>query len=82
MIVAEWGAAEDPADPGREASWFDDAATQLKEWPDVVAVLYFDADRGCARWVDSSPETLAAFRAMGADPYFNPPTTVLTSPAP
>jgi len=77
MIVAEWGAHEDPADPGREASWFDDASAQLQQWPGIVAVLYFDADRGCARWVDSSPETLAAFQAMAAAPYFNPPQTVL-----
>jgi len=47
-----------------------------------VAVLYFDADRGCARWVDDSAASLAAFRAMGADAYFNPPHTVVTSPAP
>src|SRR3954452_9092392 len=77
MIVAEWGAHEDPADPGREASWFDDAAAQLKQWPGIGAVLYFDADRGWGRGVDSSPETLAAFQAMAAAPYFNPPQTVL-----
>ena len=69
MIVAERGAHEDPADPGRKALWVEDAAAQVEQWPGVVAVLYFDADRGCARWIESSPETLAAFRVMGADPY-------------
>ena len=49
---------------------------QLQRWPGIVAVLYFDADRGCPRWVDSSASSLAAFRAMGAEPYFNAPTTV------
>jgi hypothetical protein len=80
MVVAEWGAHEDPADPGREASWFDEASAQLQQWPGIVAVLYFDADRGCARWVDSSPQTLDAFRAMASNPYFDAPTTVVTSP--
>jgi hypothetical protein len=47
-----------------------------------VAVLYFDADRGCARCVDGSAETLAAFRAMAADPYFDPPQTVVMWPVP
>ena len=76
MIVAEWGVREDPAVPGRKASWIDDASAQLQRWPGIVAVLYFDADRGCPRWVDSSSSSLAAFRAMGAEPYFNPPTTI------
>ncbi len=76
MIVAEWGVREDPASPGRKATWIDDASAQLQRWPGIVAVLYFDADRGCPRWVDSSASSLAAFRAMGAEPYFNPPTTI------
>jgi hypothetical protein len=38
--------------------------------------------RGCARWVDSSPQTLEAFRVMGSGPYFNPPSSILPSPAP
>ena len=76
MIVAEWGVREDPAAPGRKATWIDDASAQLQRWPGIVAVLYFDADRGCPRWVESSASSLAAFRAMGAEPYFNPPTTV------
>jgi hypothetical protein len=82
MIVSEWGAHEDPADPGREAAWIEDAAAQLKQWPDVIGVLYFEADRGCARWVDSSPQTNEAFRVMGAGPHFNPPSSILPSPAP
>ena len=58
-----------------------DAHTEQLAWPDIVGVLYFDADRGCARWVDDSAASLAAFRAMGADPYFNPSQAVLPSPA-
>jgi plastocyanin len=76
MMVAEWGGREDPAVPGRKATWIDEASTQLKKWPDIVGVLYFEADRGCSRWVDSSASSLASFRAMVADPVFNPPPAI------
>jgi plastocyanin len=80
MIIAEWGGREDPAAPGRKATWIDEASTQIKEWPDIVGVVYYDADKGCARWVDSSTSSLASFQAMGADPYFNPvPSISITS---
>jgi plastocyanin len=80
MIIAEWGGHEDPAVPGRKATWIDQASTQLKLWPDIVGVVYYDSDKGCDRWVDSSPSSLASFRAMGADPYFNPaPSISITS---
>ena len=82
MIIAEWGAHEDPADPGRKATWIDQASTQLKLWPDIAGVLYYDADKGCDRWVDSSAASLASFRAMGADPYFNPPPTIAITSGP
>ena len=70
------GRPRGPGRPGRKAAWIDDASAQLQRWPGIVAVLYFDADRGCPRWVDSSSSSLAAFRAMGAEPYFNAPTTI------
>src|SRR3954451_13424740 len=82
MIVAEWGGREDPATPGRKATWIDEASTQLKEWSDIVGVLYYDADKGCARWVDTSPSSLASFQAMAADPYFNPPPTISITSGP
>jgi plastocyanin len=82
MIIAEWGGREDPALPGRKATWIDEASTQLKLWPDIAAVLYYNADKGCARWVDTSASSLASFRAMGADPYFNPPPTISITSGP
>ncbi|HJX07850.1 MAG TPA: hypothetical protein VJ736_07250 [Actinomycetota bacterium] len=81
-MIAEWGGREDPAVVGRKATWIDEASSQLKLWPDIVGVLYFDADRGCARWVDSSPSSLTSFRAMGADPYFSPPPTIMITSGP
>jgi plastocyanin len=82
MMIAEWGGHEDPASPGRKATWIDQASTQLKLWPDIVGVLYYDADNGCDRWVDSSPSSLASFRAMAADPYFNPPPSITITSGP
>lgn len=82
MIVAEWGGREDPAAPGRKATWIDESSTQLKEWPDVVGVIYYDADKGCARWVDTSASSLASFTAMAADPYFNPPPSISVTSGP
>jgi plastocyanin len=82
MIVAEWGGHEDPAVAGRKATWIDQASTQVKLWPDIAGILYYDADNGCDRWVDSSASSLASFRAMAADPYFNPPPTISITSGP
>jgi hypothetical protein len=82
MMIAEWGGREDPAVAGHKATWLDEASTQLKRWPDIVGVLYFEADRGCSRWVDSSASSLASFRTIAADPYFNPPPTITITSGP
>ena len=76
MIVAEWGAHEDPAQPFRKARWIQEAATQLALWPDVKGAVYYHNDRGCPRWVDSSPASLDAFRDIGADPWLSPPAGI------
>ena len=80
MFVAEYGTGEDDQDPNGKAQWFTDAADQLKRWPEIKGVSYFNVGGGypCARYVDSSPQSLSSFQAMGADPYFNAP--VATSP--
>ncbi len=67
--------------PGRKAQWFRDAAATLKGWPEFKGVAYFHVhlNQGCPRWFDSSDSSLAAFREMALDPYFNPPPA--TSPA-
>ncbi len=82
LLIAEWGATEDAALPGRKATWINEASTQLKLWPAIKGVMYFDTNSGCARWLDSSASSLAAFAAMGADPYFNPPPTLTIDSGP
>jgi hypothetical protein len=78
MIIPEWGAVEDPDDPGAKAAWFEDARSVLKSWPEIKAVSYYhNDDDDCDWWVDTSEQSLDAFTAMGADPYFNPPPPLI-----
>jgi plastocyanin len=81
MVIAEYGTGEDPAIPGRKAQWFANFADQVKAWPEIKGVSYYNVGNGsCDRYVDTSPSSLLEFQNMGADPYFNPPvpTTPVT----
>jgi plastocyanin len=74
MVVAEYGTGEDPDIPGRKAQWFANFADQMKAWPEIKGVSYYNVGNGsCDRYVDTSPSSLLEFQDMGADPYFNPP---------
>jgi hypothetical protein len=71
LMVGEFGAQE--RNPGEKAQWLTEAREALKtKFPGIKAVVYFDADKDYDWRVTSSPETLAAFRAMAQDPWFNP----------
>jgi large repetitive protein len=81
LMIAEWGSDEDPADPLHKGEWITEAAATIKTWPEVKAVAYFHSGPPaptCNWWIDSTPASLAAFQAMGADPYFNPPPPLVT----
>jgi len=83
MFISEWGSNEDPGVVGHKAQWITDAAATLKTWPEVKVETYYNNGPPAAscNWrVDSSPSSLAAFQAMGADPYFNPPWPVPNPP--
>jgi plastocyanin len=81
MIVAEYGSGEDdiPEDgeQGTKAEWFTNASDTLRGWPEIKGVSYFNVGGSCARYVDSSPESLDAYTAMGASLYLNPPTATI-----
>jgi hypothetical protein len=76
IMVGEYGVVEDA--PGDKAAWVEAARVTLaQQFPEIAAVVYFHAlrDRDGVQYdwrMDTSPESLAAFQAMGADPYFNP----------
>ena len=73
---------------GSKAQWIRDAETAMKNrFPDLAAFLWFNIDKGGHDWrVDSSTESLAAFRSLVSDPYFavdspGAAATVVTGPA-
>lgn len=74
MIAAEWGTGEDPADPNRKAQWFTDALATAETWPELKGIAYYDSGKNplCLRWINTTPESQAAFNAIGHDPWFNP----------
>lgn len=73
MVIAEWGTGEDPATVGRKAQWINSLSAMAKGWSNLVEVNIYHSGRNknCPRYADTSPSSLAAFDAMGADPYFN-----------
>jgi plastocyanin len=73
LYVAEWGSMEDPDVPGRKADWIEDASATIRSWPEVKMLAYYHNEGDCPWWVDSSQRSLNAFKAMGAEAYFNPP---------
>lgn len=77
LFVTETGTAEDPANPTRKAQWIRDMATTAKSWPNLQAIVWFQAgNRNKYFAVNSSPAALQAFTCVGHDPYFggNGPT--------
>jgi hypothetical protein len=75
MMIAELGVSEDPNQPGRKADWYRQAAQQLPDFPDIKAVVYYNAAPQCPNWVDSSPQSLAGFQDLAKSSYFIRRTT-------
>ena len=70
LMIAEFGVQERGS--GEKANWLRAAGASLKRrFPRIAAVVYFSSDKRYDWWLDSSPDALAAFRAVAADPYFN-----------
>jgi hypothetical protein len=85
LMVSETGTVEDPADPGRKAAWYLDAAAALaRSMPQVRAVVYFDQGGSCDWRPDTSARSLQGFVGFARDPFFggdgSAPTTT-TPPA-
>jgi Big-like domain-containing protein len=92
MMIGRYGTVED--DPGVKAAWVDAARHALQgNLSGIDAVVYDSTVAPAAtadgasddRRMDTSDESMAAFAAMGADPWFNPavettlPDTVIES---
>ena len=86
-MLAEWASTTQGGD---KAAWITEAAELLKQpgWEQFIAVSYFSrpdpSNPGCNFPIYSSPSVTAAFRAMGADPFYGgggspppPPTNTI-----
>jgi hypothetical protein len=86
IMIGEYGAQEQPGDPGAKAEWMrvaHEVFTNIKPrsaecnwcgaYSDVAALVYFDVDYGKhGDWrIMSSDETLAAYAIAAKDPYTN-----------
>jgi hypothetical protein len=86
LVIAEFGSVEDPAVAGRKAQWFTDFQNMLKQPGHgqfrAVAEWYSGSSNPgpCLFTIDSSPSSLSAFKAWGADSQYADmavaPTTV------
>jgi Right handed beta helix region len=86
LMVAKTGTVEDPADPGRKAAWYREAAgTLARSMPLVRAVVYFDQGGRCDWRPETSPQSMRGFVDFARDPFFGPagePSGPPPTPAP
>ncbi len=86
LMLAEWGTVEHATNPSAKAAWFADARELFKEprYSQFVGIAYFNSPwvGNCTWQVDTTPQSLNAFSAMGADPFYQaaqePDTTGIT----
>ncbi len=72
-MITETGTLEDPTDPGRKAAWFQGAEAWLHTHSNIRAFIYFNTTVRWPWWIDTSPQSLAAFRALANNPLFRNP---------
>jgi hypothetical protein len=74
LMLAEWGVFEYPADPAQKAWIFSTVAPQLRRYPAIRALVYFDspaAPKGDTR-PDSSGAALDEYRKLAESTEFAP----------
>ncbi|MEV1288115.1 hypothetical protein [Micromonospora sp. NPDC049679] len=74
IMVAEWGVYHSTTRTAPKAAIYGSVVPELRKRPAIMALVYFDTvrddtgDRNIS--VESTPEGLAAFRRLAADPIF------------
>ncbi len=71
IMVAEWGVFERPGSPGFKESFFSAVRREMRAYPRIKALVYFDsprAPRGDTRF-DTTAGGLKAFGELARDPY-------------
>jgi beta-mannanase len=66
FMLGEYGTVDDPGQPGRKADWFAGERSQVAQFPNLRALVYFDRNQDCDWRVGSAPGSLAAYRALAA----------------
>jgi beta-mannanase len=70
LIIGEFASVEG-TNPLSKANWITDAYTHIKsDWPQIKAALWFNFPGVCSFPIESSPESIRAYREVIADPYF------------
>ena len=77
FVAEETGTVEDPANPARKGQWMTNMESSIKsDFPGLRMLLYFDVDLTATErvnWrIDTSLASLAGFKTLAQDPYFNP----------
>jgi hypothetical protein len=70
-MLAEWGVTE-TTDPNAKANFFKNMPTLEKSYPAIKALVYWNSG-GYPTRIDSSPQSLAAFKALAQNPMYNTP---------
>ncbi|HEX4431584.1 MAG TPA: hypothetical protein VHZ96_20110 [Frankiaceae bacterium] len=71
LMLAEWGVTE-TTDPNAKANFFKNMPTLEKSYPAIKALVYWNSG-GYPTRIDSSPQSLAAFKALAQNPMYNTP---------
>lgn len=70
FIVGEFASSEG-TEPWSKANWITDAYGSIKaDWPQIKAVVWFNVLGDCSFQVESSLESMWAYRQAITDPYF------------
>ncbi|MEV0605087.1 DNRLRE domain-containing protein [Polymorphospora rubra] len=73
LMLSEWGVWHSDRNPGHKAEFYRSVGNQMRLFPRVKAMVYFDTPRnqqGYDSRVDSSPFALVAYRALGRQTQF------------
>ncbi|MET9068330.1 hypothetical protein [Streptosporangium sandarakinum] len=71
IMLAEWGVFERPGRPGAKAAFFAAVRREMRLYPQIKALVYFDsprAPRGDTRF-DATADAARAFAGLVRDPY-------------
>ncbi|HWH01042.1 MAG TPA: glycosyl hydrolase, partial [Pilimelia sp.] len=73
IMVAEWGVWHSDRNPEHKARFYRSVGEQISWFPRIKALVHFDTPHNQKGWdsrVDSTAESLAAYRELGAHPVF------------